>query len=165
MKENDFRRILQFYGLHPESCTITEFLTGHINDSFIIDVRDKCSYFLQRINHHVFRDPEGLIENLIKVNTALNSFFGKENNPYPQIIQNRNKKYYYLDEEGNYWRMMEFVPGSRSEERLPAVVESNLSTGTNRKRIYREPESVGTAFREFARGPFYRFPISIVRPP
>ena len=114
MKENDFRRILQFYGLHPESCTITEFLTGHINDSFIIDVRDTCSYFLQRINHHVFRDPEGLIENLIKVNTALNNYYGKENNPYPRIIQNRNKKYYYLDEEGNYWRMMEFVQGSRS---------------------------------------------------
>jgi len=114
MKETDFRRILQFYGLHPESCTITEFLRGHINDSFIIDVRDTCSYFLQRINHHVFQDPEGLIENLIKVNAALNNYYGKDENPYPQIILNRNKKFYYLDEHGNYWRMMEFVPGSRS---------------------------------------------------
>ena len=114
MKKYDFRKILQFYGLHPESTTITEFLQGHINDSFIIDVRDNCSYFLQRINHHVFRDPEALIGNLAKVNNAMNTHFGRENNPYPQILQNPNKKYFYLDEQGNYWRMMEFVPESRS---------------------------------------------------
>jgi len=114
MKKFDFRKILQFYGLHPESTAINEFLHGHINDSFIIDVKDSCTFFLQRINHHVFRDPEALIGNLTKVNNAMNTHFGRKNNPYPQILLNRNKKYFYLDELGNYWRMMEFVPESRS---------------------------------------------------
>jgi hypothetical protein len=62
----------------------------------------------------VFRDPEALIGNLAKVNNAMNTYFGPENNPYPQILQNRNKKYYYLDRQGNYWRMMEFVTESCS---------------------------------------------------
>ena len=114
MKDYNFTEILKYYGLHPDSCVINEFLRGHINDSYTIDVRNTCSFFLQRINQHVFRDPEGLIENLILVNQAMNTHFGKERNSYPRIIQNRNKKYFYLDKDGNYWRMMDFVPESRS---------------------------------------------------
>lgn len=114
MTEYDFNKILQFYGLRPESSTITEFLQGHINDSYIIEVNKSCSYFMQRINHHVFRDPEALINNLVQVNNAMNTYYGREKNPYPQIIQNRNKKYFYRDDNGNYWRIMDFVPGSRS---------------------------------------------------
>ena len=114
MKDYDLTPILQHYGLHPNSCHISEFKQGHINDSYIIDVNGKCGFFLQRINHHVFPDPEGLIENLIKVNAAMKSYFGKDANPYPEIIQNRNKKYYYKDHDGNLWRMMAFVPDSHS---------------------------------------------------
>ncbi len=114
MKDYNFTEILKYYGLHPDSCVINEFLRGHINDSYTIDVRNTCSFFLQRINQHVFRDPEGLIENLILVNQAMNTHFGKERNSYPRIIRNRNKKYFYLDKDGNYWRMMDFVPESRS---------------------------------------------------
>ncbi|RLD80144.1 MAG: hypothetical protein DRJ15_07780, partial [Bacteroidetes bacterium] len=62
MKDYNFTEILKYYGLHPDSCVINEFLRGHINDSYTIDVRNTCSFFLQRINQHVFRDPEGLIE-------------------------------------------------------------------------------------------------------
>ena len=114
MKEPDFNKILQLYGLHPGSCKITEFLQGHINDSYVIDVRGTCAFFLQRINHHVFTDPEGLINNLVQVNSLLKSYYRDVPNPYPELIQNRNKKYHYRDEEGNYWRMTRFVPESRS---------------------------------------------------
>jgi len=114
MKEFNFTRILQFYGFHPDSCTVSEFHQGHINDSFIIEVGGKCAFFLQRINHHVFKDPEGLIENMIRVNTALQKHFGKDANPYPGIRQNKNKKFHYKDDEGNFWRIVDFVPESRS---------------------------------------------------
>lgn len=113
MKEFNFIEILQFYGLNPESTDIKEFKRGHINDSFILDVRGSCKFFLQRINHHVFKDPEGLIENMIKVNQAMKAHF-KFGNPYPTILQNRNKKHFHQDHDGNFWRMMEFVPQSRS---------------------------------------------------
>jgi hypothetical protein len=114
MKDNGINKILQYYGLHPGSCKITEFLRGHINDSYVIDVRGTCAFFLQRINHHVFTDPEGLINNLIQVNNRLKAYYRDVPNPYPELIQNRNKKSYFLDDEGNYWRMMSFVPESRS---------------------------------------------------
>jgi thiamine kinase-like enzyme len=114
MKESDFNSILQVFGLKPASCRITEFKRGHINDSYIVHVNENCVYFLQRINHHVFKEPEKLIGNLIRVNKAMNSYHGEENNPYPDIMISRNNKYFHRDHAGNYWRMMEFVPDSHS---------------------------------------------------
>ena len=115
MKDFNLSDILQRYGIHADSCTISGFHRGHINDSFIVDVSGRCRFFLQRINHHVFKDPEGLIENLIRFNVAMQKYYGKEgNNPYPAIKQNKNKKFYHLDHDGNFWRMMDFVADSRS---------------------------------------------------
>ncbi len=114
MADFDFNEILKYYGLCTGSCTVEALKRGHINDSYIIDIDGKCAFFLQRINHHVFKDPVGLIENLLKVNQAMKTNFGKDGNPYPEILQNRNKKYYHKDKSGNYWRLMNFVPDSHS---------------------------------------------------
>ncbi len=116
MKDKRINEILLNYGIDPASCRIDEFRQGHINDSFVVEAGSgKCTFFLQRINHHVFRDPEGLINNLILVNKAMQKHYGREEqNPYPAIRMSRNKKYFYRDQEGNFWRLMDFVAGSRS---------------------------------------------------
>lgn len=112
---NNLEKILRNYGIDPASCKIDEFKLGHINDSYKIGVQEKCHFFLQRINHHVFKDPEGLMENHVKVNAAMAAHYGSESaSPYPRIIKNRNKAFFYQDNDGNFWRMLDFVPGSRS---------------------------------------------------
>ncbi len=114
MNDFNFTHILQSYNFDPDSCKVIEFHRGHINDSFIIDVGNNTFFFLQRINHHVFKDPEGLIDNLIRVNSAMKIHFGLDANPYPEIRQTLDRKAFYKDAEGNFWRMMDFVPDSRS---------------------------------------------------
>ena len=113
MKNFDFDHILLNYGLNPASVTMTEHKKGHINDSYILEVDQRCKLFLQRINHHVFTDPEGLMDNLTRVDAAMKRNFG-DKNPYPRVLPNRNKKYFHIDPQGNYWRMVEFVPDSTS---------------------------------------------------
>jgi hypothetical protein len=115
MKKFNLVEILRIYGIDPDVCTITEFKRGHINDSFIIEVHSKCYFFLQRINHNVFKDPESLMENLLKVDHAMMKHYGdRETNPYPAVQRNRNKKFFHQDKAGNFWRLMEYVPNSRS---------------------------------------------------
>jgi len=115
MKQFDFTDILRVYGIDPDACKITEFKQGHINDSFILDINDRCRFFLQRINHHVFKDPESLMDNLILVDVAMMKHYGKkERVPYPAVIKNRNKKFFHRDLDGNFWRMMEYVPDNLS---------------------------------------------------
>ena len=115
MKRFDFDHILLNFGFSPAAVRLSEFNKGHINDSYIIDSGQSCRLFLQRINHHVFRDPEGLMENLILVDAAMTRYYGdRESNPYPRVLPNRNKKFFHIDPDGNYWRLMEFVPDSIS---------------------------------------------------
>lgn len=115
MGQTNFPEILLNYGIDPDACNISEYTRGHINDSYIVDVRQSYRFFLQRINHHVFKDPGGLIENHVKVNAAMAAHYGGEKkSPYPRIIKNKDQKYFCNDREGNFWRLLEFVPGSRS---------------------------------------------------
>ena len=46
---------------------------GIINDSFIVPAKHagEKSYFLQRINHHIFQNVEGLQQNIQKVTTHI----------------------------------------------------------------------------------------------
>jgi hypothetical protein len=111
----DFDRILRTFGLDPDATQIKELQLGHINDSYILNVQNRCRFFLQRINHHVFTDPESLMQNLHQVNEAMDVFYsGHDKNPYPAAHQSRDKKYFFKDHDGSYWRLMDFVPGSRS---------------------------------------------------
>ncbi len=114
MSKFDFGNILQAFGIEADSCTIREFKRGHINDSFVLELPEDRRYFLQRINHHVFRDPESLIQNMAKVNAAMQRHFGTENNPYPELVPSDDNKHFHKDPGRNFWRMTAFVPGSRS---------------------------------------------------
>ena len=48
---------------------------GHINDTFLLTCRtasgEQVRYILQRMNHEVFRDPKGLMENIAGVTAFL----------------------------------------------------------------------------------------------
>ena len=49
---------------------------GHINDTYLVILKEndeKTQYILQRINHNVFKDVEGLMNNIYNVTRT---FFG-----------------------------------------------------------------------------------------
>ena len=54
--------------------SMTPYGNGHINDTYLFQTKENekiHSYILQRINHHVFKDPEGLMENIRLVTAFL----------------------------------------------------------------------------------------------
>ena len=111
----DFMEVLHAWGIDAGMSRINEFKRGHINDSFVVEATGTGSLFLQRINHHVFRDPPALMDNLSRLSRALDRHYGgKEKNPYPGLIHDADGAPFYRDSRGNYWRLMEFVDGSRS---------------------------------------------------
>lgn len=115
IKNFDFTEILLAYGFIREECSLSEFKRGHINDSFILEIQNRCRFFLQRINHDVFKDPEILMDNLMKVDeTMMNHYGSRDMIPYPSVQKNRNKKFFHLDQNGNFWRLMEYIPDSHS---------------------------------------------------
>ena len=85
---------------------------GHINSTYKVTADGK-SYIFQRINTYVFKDPAGVMENINGVTEhirAKNALMGGDVERCTlKIIKTDDGKLFFQDEEGNSWRMYEFV--------------------------------------------------------
>ena len=87
-----------------------EFGQGHINQTLKLSTDAGAEYILQRINQYVFHNPVELMENACAITDFL-----REKDPDPRhtlhFIPAKDGKGYYLDSDGEFWRMYEFVEG------------------------------------------------------
>lgn len=95
---------------------------GHINHTFVI----KCvaqdgsakKYILQKINDSIFKKPEELMENVIKVTDFLREkirkFGGDESRETLNIVQTTDGNDFYIDCEGKYWRVYDYITNAIS---------------------------------------------------
>lgn len=94
--------------------SITPFGSGHINDTYKVETERK-NYLLQRINHEIFKNIEGLTSNIVKVTDFLKSKIDKDSEiQVLNSIEGQSGQYYYKDSEGNYWRIFDFIANSKS---------------------------------------------------
>lgn len=107
---------------------------GLINDSFIIPAAEKGgeSYFLQRINHHIFTNVEGLQRNIQIVTDHIREKLISQgvsdiDNRVLRLIPTNDGKLYYKTPQGDYWRVYHFISAGHSVERVTA--ESANLTG------------------------------------
>lgn len=89
---------------------------GYINDTYrvVCEKEDgsKISYILQRINHNIFKDPEGLMENFVMICDYLKQVVEAEGgDPYREtltVIPSKDGKN-LVCVDGNYYRMLLFI--------------------------------------------------------
>jgi len=99
--------------------------SGHINDSYRIKISPAGSqeYLLQRINHQIFTDIPALTDNILKVTKHISEKINSNEAGLPfcdlRLIPARNNCFFYKDKDGNYWRMFNFIEGSRSFDLVP----------------------------------------------
>lgn len=93
--------------------------SGHINDTFLIrqDAKGKeVCYILQRINHHIFKDPVSLMKNIKGVTEFLRARIeengGDAERETLNLVKTKDGGYYYVDSDGNYWRAYLFIAGA-----------------------------------------------------
>ena len=87
--------------------------TGNINDTYRIEFEKNgktSTFLLQRINHHIFLQPEALMENMRKITDFLTSRDSPLQiaGPVPTLEGNL----LHLDEQGEYWRVFPFISNS-----------------------------------------------------
>lgn len=51
----------------------SELNSGHINDTFLIESDSDKNYILQRINHNIFKDVPGLVNNKVLTSNHIRS--------------------------------------------------------------------------------------------
>jgi hypothetical protein len=94
-----------------------ELASGHINDNFLIETDGDQFFVLQKINHVIFKDVPGLVNNKVSVSKHL---LEKLKHLSKSELERRvlcfvstiDKKAYYLDPNGNYWNMTVYIDDS-----------------------------------------------------
>lgn len=95
--------------------------SGHINDTFKVDTveEDAHNYILQRVNHVVFKNVPGLMQNIDRVTRHIRSKLEKKSGSDPDrevltLIPTHEKGIFHQDIEGNYWRVYIFIRDNQS---------------------------------------------------
>ncbi len=95
--------------------------SGHINDTFLITYRENGKqkrYILQRMNHEIFKDLSGLMENVVHVTEFLQEKIiksgGEPERETLNVIQTKDGAAYWGNKEDGYWRMYRYVEGATS---------------------------------------------------
>ena len=98
------------FKLNGEPVSCETYGHGHINQTFKIDTNTGAEYILQRINKYVFKDPERLMENVAAVTEYLRERVEDCRNAL-HFVPACDGKTYHVDEQGEYWRVYDFVGG------------------------------------------------------
>ena len=122
----DVSRQFQIYGdlLHAEPCKI-----GHINETYIATYNQggiQVRYVHQKINIHVFKDPDALMDNFVRVTShQRRKLVARGAHDASRrtltVIPTRKGKAYYRNDGGECWRTLVFVEGVRTFEAVESA--------------------------------------------
>ena len=94
--------------------------SGHINDTYRVTFHENGvphRYILQRINHHIFKKPAALMENIQRVTAHLATQVANEPDWKRRaltLIPARDGRAWHVDAEGDYWRAYRFIEKART---------------------------------------------------
>jgi hypothetical protein len=121
--KHDFKDIVQHFEFEGDFSSAISYGTGHINDTYIASFEDIGStrrYILQRINHHIFLNPEGMMKNIEAVTAHLGCRIktagGDPQREALTLIPTVEGNSYLLTEQGDYWRGYLFINNARTYE-------------------------------------------------
>jgi Ser/Thr protein kinase RdoA (MazF antagonist) len=110
MEETGMLNILAQFRLNGAPVSCERYGSGHINETYLAVTDAPHSYILQRINRRIFTDVPALMRNIQAVTAHL-----ALKNPDPRrvltLVPTLNGGAYYRDDQGEYWRVYEFVTG------------------------------------------------------
>jgi hypothetical protein len=117
------RHIFEQFAIAGTLVEAVSYGQGHINDTILSRCQTKdgeVRYIHQRINHHVFKQPEQVMENIERVTShARQKILLAGGNPEREtltVIPTRDGKSYHRTADGNYWRTYIFITGARTYE-------------------------------------------------
>ena len=125
------KNILNQFAIPNEVADPKPLKIGFINDSFIVRAKHEGekSYFLQRINHHIFQNVEGLQQNIRKVTDHIRRKLTEAgetdiDRKVLELVPTKDGKLYYCTPEGDYWRVYVLIENAHSQEKVtPASAE------------------------------------------
>ena len=115
----DLESIAKHFRVNGDFVSARPYRSGHINDTYLVVLNRggiPVSHIFQRLNHHVFKNPPELMDNIIRVTGHIRKKLesaGVEDSSRRvlTVIPTKEQLSYYLDDGGNYWRAYFFITG------------------------------------------------------
>ena len=130
------REVLQKFFPGEEIVTVGPHGSGHINHTFAVETAGGQKYILQKINTEIFKDVEGLMENVVNVTDYLRGQIAKEGGDPERgtmrALPTVDGKYYFKDAEGGcfrVYRLIDDVISLDQAENEEALYASGLAFG------------------------------------
>ena len=112
----ELAKIIDNFEVNSEFESAVQLLAGHINVTQLVTLKNKEKYILQRMNKYVFKNPPELMENIINVTKFIEEKYEKAGKDYTRYVLDflltRDGKYYFVDDEGEYWRCYHYIDNS-----------------------------------------------------
>jgi thiamine kinase-like enzyme len=113
----DFESIVKNFKLEGKYIKFEDYGCGHINDTFAVyfekSNKEINRYIFQRINHHVFKNPRNLMDNIEGITKYLHQVIiqnkGDPNRETLTLMPSIDNKFFYIDKNGSYWRVYLFI--------------------------------------------------------
>jgi aminoglycoside phosphotransferase (APT) family kinase protein len=109
----------------------TPYGNGHINDTFLVEFEGRFTVgrtILQRINHHVFRQPAALMENVERVTAHLAERVAGQPDAERRVLRlihctnpAQGGRTWWVNGEGYHWRAYHYIENARSYEAVEST--------------------------------------------
>ncbi len=124
--KHDIEAVAAKFDLRADFKEARPYGNGHINDTYLTRCDQsglQTRFIIQRINHHVFKEPLKLMENVSRVTTHALETLLAQNHPEAHrrtltCIPTLDGKPYTIDPDGNYWRAYPFIERARGYDEL-----------------------------------------------
>ena len=141
----DAAEIISHFRLEGEIKEIVPMNSGHINTTSRITVDNAGKlekYTVQAINTYVFKNPEGVMDNIAKVTAHIRKKLEKSGGDTERgvltVVQAFDGNYFYKDEEGTYWRVYKFIDNSHTQNKVEnpkTLYNAGLGFGNFQKQL------------------------------
>ncbi len=124
----DLRAIASRFAIYGDFVEAARYGSGHINDTFraVFDQgATRVHYLFQRVNHAIFKNPQGLMDNVARICAHAQDTLKKSGAPDATrramtLVPTLDGKQWLADAAGNVWRCYLFVERARGYD----VIES-----------------------------------------
>lgn len=107
--------LLENFQIESKTYRFQEINQGYINDTYLVLDENNPLYILQRVNQNVFKDIEGIMQN---INNAFNLLIDQEYTPITLFKTHTGLSYHTQGNEG-YWRLMTYINNSTAYNNAP----------------------------------------------
>ncbi len=129
--------VLAAFRLDSKVVSCERYGCGHINVTYLVVTESGRRYILQKVNNHIFKDVDGLMENIIAVTAHLRQQISDPRRVLT-LVPTVDDALYLHHEDGSYWRVYDFVEGSiclQAPETPEDFYQSAIAFGTFQQQL------------------------------